>query len=389
MQPADVVLRFLESVGRRSEAEFYVQLFRSEPKERFATLSVDSNVARYATDSVVLHLRFLYDLGLYPVVVLGLFEPTEAHEHAARINRRLAREQVQAELVSPHDPSLLQKRCVALTRSGIIPIVAFGTGQGATTADRVVALGALLNSLKTRKLLFLHRPGGLRQQGVLVPNVNLTKDYAALSTSKDLSRKERAILQQSRRIILELVEHRLTASVTSPLNLMRELFTVKGAGTLLRKGSLVTRYPSLQSVEKERLKSLLTRSFGRPPTDEFFTREVLALFLEENFRGAAIIAPTPIAPYLTKFAVGQEAQGEGIGRDLWDAFIAEYPTIFWRARPNNPIGEWYSKQADGLCRFRDWIVYWKGLETHRISDAIAWAMAQPIDLPPLPPSVSP
>jgi hypothetical protein len=34
-----VVLRFLESVGRRAEAEFYVQLFRSEPKEQFGAIA--------------------------------------------------------------------------------------------------------------------------------------------------------------------------------------------------------------------------------------------------------------------------------------------------------------------------------------------------------------
>lgn len=381
MQPADVVLRFLESVGRRSEAEFYVQLFRSDPKEQFASISVDSNVARYAAESVVLHLRFLHDLGLSPVVVLGLFEPTDAHEHAARLTRKLVHSHVSAELVSPHDPQMLQEKCIELTRAGIIPVVALGVAQGATPAERVVELGALLTALQTRKLLFLHRPGGLQQKGVLIPNVNLTKDYASLVTSKELSRKERAILQQSRRLILDLVPHKLVASVTSPLNLMRELFTVKGAGTLLRRGALVTRHQSLVALDQDRLRQLLTRSFGRPPTDSFFEREILSVYLEENYRGAAILAPTPIAPYLTKFSVGQEAQGEGIGRDLWDAFITDYPTVFWRARPNNPIGEWYAKQADGLARFPDWIVYWKGIETSLISDAIAWAIAQPVDLP--------
>lgn len=382
MQPADVVLRFLESVGRRAEAEFYVQLFRSEPKEQFAALSVDSNVARFATEAVVLHLRFLNGLGLCPVVVLGLFEPIDALEHAAKIRRRLLRENVTAELVSPDDADALHAQCIELMRTGIIPIVALGTAQGATPAERVVRLGALLSALHTRKLLFLHRPGGLQQKGVLIPNVNLTKDYAALVTSKELSRKERAILQQSNRLITQLVPHKLVASVTSPLNLMRELFTVKGAGTLLRRGSLVTRYATLPEVDPERLRQLLTRSFSRPPLDSFFEREILDLYLEEHYRGAAIIAPTPVAPYLTKFAVGREAQGEGIGRDLWEAMVADHAKVFWRARANNPIGEWYAKQADGLARFPEWIVYWKGLETSRISDAIAWAIAQPVDLAP-------
>src|SRR6478735_8206045 len=99
MEPAEAVLRFLDGLGRRSEAEFYLNLFRAEPKERFAAISVDANVARHATEAVVLHLRFLAALGLFPTVVLGLFEPTDAPDHAARIMRRLRRAEVPAEML--------------------------------------------------------------------------------------------------------------------------------------------------------------------------------------------------------------------------------------------------------------------------------------------------
>ena len=37
--PADVVLTFLESVGRRAEAELYLRLFRQLPKESFALIA--------------------------------------------------------------------------------------------------------------------------------------------------------------------------------------------------------------------------------------------------------------------------------------------------------------------------------------------------------------
>src|SRR5437016_6201220 len=111
MQPADVVLRFLDSVGRRSEAEFYLALFRAEAKERFAAIHVDANVARYATDAVVLELGFLTALGLVPVVLLGVLEPAEAQTHAARIVRRVPG----AELCAPEEAA-------ACARRGVIPV---------------------------------------------------------------------------------------------------------------------------------------------------------------------------------------------------------------------------------------------------------------------------
>ncbi len=382
MEPADVVLRFLESVGRRSEAEFYVNLFRAEPKEQFAAIGVDANVARNASEAVVLALRFLAALGLAPVVVLGHFEPAEAFEHGSRIHRRLARAGVPAELVSSPDVAALAGRCATLARSGVLPIVTFGAADGATLEERFEKLGGLVAALKTRKLLFLHRPGGLRRDGSLVPIVNLSTEEAPFAKSRELSRKERALVGQSRRLVFELVPHKLTVAITSPLNILRELFTVKGAGTLLRKGSLIERRSSFAEVDVARLKALLTSSFGRAPYDDLFSRDVQRIYLEQGYRGAAILEATPHGAYLTKFAVEREAQGEGIARDLWDALAAEHPVVFWRARPENPIHEWYAKLADGLLRLPGWVVYWRGLALERVPDAVHCALSRPVDLPP-------
>ena len=95
-----------------------------------------------------------------------------------------------------------------------------------------------------------------------------------------------------------------------------------------------------------------------------------------------MLRATPLGPYLTKFAVDREAQGEGIGSDLWGRLVSEHPTFFWRARPSNPIDAWYTKQCDGLARFPDWHVYWKNLPLLSIPEAIEYALAQPIDIPP-------
>jgi acetylglutamate kinase len=386
MEPADVVLRFLESVGKRSEAEFYLSLFRAEPKEEFACLSVDANVARHAYEAVVLHLKFLAALGLWPVVTLGLFEPTDAPEHAARIKRRLDRAAVPCSMISAADPAQLAEACLLATRGGIMPIVVFTAAEGVTPEERFARLGALLTALRTRKMIFLHRPGGLRLKGSLVPVVNLSEtsgDVAGLEKSKELSRKERALLAWSRKLVFELVPHKITVSITSPLNLLRELFTTKGAGTMLRRGARIDRRASYGEVDVPRMQRLITSAFGRPAYDTFFEREVLQIYVEPNYLGAAVLCATPLGAYLTKFAVDREAQGEGIARDLWDAFAAEHPRVFWRARPNNAINEWYTKLADGLMRFPGWTVFWKGLEPAEVPEAITWALAQPVDLPPV------
>jgi acetylglutamate kinase len=371
VEPADVVLRFLESVGRRSEAEFYLALFRAVEKERFAAIHVDASVARHAMEAVHMELRFLAALGLVPVVVLGVLEPTEAGTHAARLVRRLQKTGVAAEVVTPWDAA-------SVARRGVIPVVALGEGDG----DRFARLGALVSGLQARKLIFLSRAGGLKQGGTLVPIVNLTTEYEALVASRELSRKQRLVVEQARRLVLELVPHKLNVSLTAPLDLLRELFTVKGAGTMLRRGAVIERRAGLAELDRARLEALIASSFGRPPVDAFFARPVSCVYLEESYRGAAVLIDTPLGAYLTKFAVEREAQGEGMGRDLWASMIADHPTVFWRARAENPIGTWYAKQCDGMMRFHEWHVFWRGLAPEKIPDTIAYALAAPVDIPP-------
>jgi acetylglutamate kinase len=397
VDPAEVVLRFLESVGRRSEAEFYLSLFRAQPKERFAAISVDANVVRQASEAVVLDLRFLAALGLTPAVLLGLMVPTEAAAHAARIARRLERVGVRSALLAAEDTDL-PARVVESSRAGEIPLIAFApeteaastppaAGSPVQLDDRFARLGALLSALATRKLIFLHRRGGLRQRGVQLELVNMTTDFASLLTSRELSPKERMLLQQAHRMLFERVRHKLLVAVTSPLDLLRELFTVQGAGTMLRRGSVILRHGAFTEIDGERLRALLASSFGRPPNEDFFTRPVAALYLEEAYRGVAILTDTPLGPYLTKFAVEREAQGEGIGRDIWDVLTTDRPTLFWRARATNPIGAWYSRRCDGLVRFPEWTIYWRGLPPARVPAAIEYALNQPVDIPP--PDVEP
>jgi acetylglutamate kinase len=66
--------------------------------------------------------------------------------------------------------------------------------------------------------------------------------------------------------------------------------------------------------------------------------------------------------YLDKFAVTEEAQGEGLGRAVWNRFREDYPSIFWRARPNNAVNAFYFQNADGCVKGDEWNVFWCGLD---------------------------
>jgi acetylglutamate kinase len=195
-----------------------------------------------------------------------------------------------------------------------------------------------------------------------------------------LSRKRLLLLEQAKRLLVERTTHRMFVAVTSPLLLLRELFTIRGAGTLIKRGSPILVKEGFDGIDEKRLTALLRSSFGRDLLPGFFDRGIARVYLEENYRGAALVRTTPLGAYLCKLAVEREAQGEGLGRDLWRLVVSDYKSLFWRARPDNPILPFYLQECDGMTRAAEWHVFWKGLEPAHIPEAIATALAQPVDL---------
>jgi bifunctional N-acetylglutamate synthase/kinase len=160
---------------------------------------------------------------------------------------------------------------------------------------------------------------------------------------------------------------------------LKELFTVRGAGTLIKRGTAIQRRDSYAELDLGRLRQLLESSFQRALDPDFFERAPLAIYFEASYRGALIVHHERPAPYLTKFAVEPEAQGEGIGNDLWQAMLRDFPRLFWRGRPDNPINSWYQSVCDGMLRLPRWQLFWRGIEPAQIAEIAARADALPSD----------
>jgi hypothetical protein len=391
---AEAVLTFLESVGRRSEAEFYLRLFLKLPKESFGIIAPGATVIRYALGSLVEQLKFLADLGLYAPVVLGLYDPERGASSSDRLVKRLPSAGVDARWHEMGESGLADTLRGELLAEKL-PVVHFRAIEGQGIDERLNELGALAKALDTRKFVLLRRRGGLTPlrngklelaPGYYLPTesgrisvINLRTDRDGIVSGKTLPKRDAELLAAAERLIDLSQPTPILASITSPLNLLKELFTVKGAGTLIKQGSAVARHRSYVNVDTERLRKLLEASFGRALDMSFFERAPLAVYVEAEYRGAAVISHGTPVPYLSKFAVEPEAQGEGMGRDLWQAISRDYPALYWRGRPENPIASWYASVCDGMVRLPEWNVYWRGIETKSIPDVIEAARAHPAD----------
>jgi acetylglutamate kinase len=141
----------------------------------------------------------------------------------------------------------------------------------------------------------------------------------------------------------------------------------------------VTVHGSLAELDPSRLTRLIESAFSRRLASSFWTRPIERAYLAGDYRGAALVAPSPEGAYLSKLAVDTPARGEGIGRDLWRVLCRDYPVFFWRSRPDNPIAPWYQEQCHGMAKIGPWYVYWRGLPERRIPAAIDLARAAPVD----------
>jgi len=373
MEPAEAVLRFLAGVGPGSEAEFYLRLFRSRARESFAAIVFDPETWRENADGVALDLRLLATLSLTPVVVLGFYQPERAAEYARILADKLANLGVATCRVQSSDG---RDACAQAARRGEIPLL---TLHATDAEEREREFGRVLASLETHKLIFLRNDGGLILDGRRVSVVNLSDEWGELVARPDLSAEQKHLLSCSRNLVLALRPHELLVTITSPLSILHELFTVKGAGTLLRSGARILRLEGLGEIDLTRLTTLLEDSFGKALSEQALQRPFAHLYLEAAYRGAALVAATPLGTYLSKFAVTRQAQGEGIGRDLWQAMSGDHKRLFWRARSDNPVRSWYEKQCDGRMRAGEWVVYSIGIEPGHFPAVVAHALAQPRD----------
>ena len=393
-EPSQIVLTFLESVGKRQDAELYVRLFRQLPKPSFALVALDSVVLREAMGQLVDALHFLSRLDLFPVLVRGL-EPSVPPDTEA-VLQEFARELWHRSLklvTYSGEAADMAPRLKAGVDLGYVVCADFSESSA---AHGFAALGELAVALNSRKLVILRSRGGVGpkdarllqlsanhylqtdENGISV--VNLRTDLEPLLNGPYLDHQEQTLLRQVSMIHGQAPA--LITSLTSPLNLLRELFTIRGAGTLIKTGSSLQYVKSYQQLDRQRLVELLETTFGRSLEPSFLDRPPLAVYWEQNYRGAAIVHPglDDGSAYLTKFAVGRSAQGEGLGRELWEAVARDYPLLYWRARISNPISAWYRSQCDGMHRQGDWCVYWRGIALERIAAFSRDALQRPNDL---------
>jgi acetylglutamate kinase len=238
---------------------------------------------------------------------------------------------------------------------------------------------ALALAVKPHKVVYLNEVGGLPDpSGAIRSAVNLAEDFDEIVGNPATDAESRRKLVEINALLQELPPTS-SVSITSPDHLAKELFTHGGQGTLVRRGEKVTCYDGWSDIDTPRLRALLEACFGRALDEGYFVEKApYRVYLAASYRATAILTLEDGVPYLDKFAVTTEAQGEGIGGSIWQRMRKENPKLFWRSRASNAINPWYAQNADGLYKTDKWWVFWCGMtEFPEIQRSVERALAMP------------
>ena len=116
-------------------------------------------------------------------------------------------------------------------------------------------------------------------------------------------------------------------------------------------------------LDLPRLRALVESAFGRALAPDYFERTRLhRAYVSEHYRTAILLTREDAGIYLDKFAVLEEAQGEGLGRAVWQVMRAATPRLFWRSRRGNPVNAFYFAECDGCLKQPRWKVFWYGID---------------------------
>ncbi len=409
-----IVLELLAQLGSSREARQYLKEFSEVEESRFAVVKVGGGILENQLEELASALAFLHRLGLRPVVLHGAGPQVDRALQDAGVKSRrrdglrvtdeavmeIARPVIYGEnmrLVEALEQRGIRARGIqhgvflsdfldrekygfvgeirrvdlealgSAVRGGALPVV---TCLGESASGQVLNINAdiaareLVFAVRPHKIIFLTPTGGLLDRdGRVISAISLDNDYEALMAEPWVHSGMRLKLQQINEL-LQGLDRDASVSITSAAHLTRELFTYRGAGTLVRHGEEVKVFEAPDADVLRQVARRVENSFGRTLRHDWVGGlENPVVLLSESTRAAAVVVEGPDSiAYLDKFVVTPDAQGEGLGAAMWQVLNARYEKMYWRARTGNPVTGWYFQQADTTVREGPWVVFTIGID---------------------------
>ena len=405
------IVQLLSNMSDGKEIRSYLQRFAEVDQARFAVIKIGGAILAEQLEETAAALAFLHTVGLTPIVLHGGGPQLDSALKDAKIETpkidglRVTREEtldvarrvfvrenirlvdaVRAQGVDAHSVSAgvieanyLDKEkfgfvgepkeihldlIQSIVASGAVPVLTcLGVAEGGqiVNVNADASTRALVQALQPMKIIFLTGVGGLLDDaGAIIHSINLASDYEALINQPHVHSGMKLKLQEIKRL-LDDAPLTSSVSITDPGGLIRELFTHGGSGTLIRKGERILSTTDQSEIDVRRLSALIETAFERPLAPNWWDGLMIhKAHISENYRAGAVLTTIEDFLYLDKFAVAEEARGEGLAHTVWRRLIDESPRFFWRSRTHNAFNAFYAAAADGSVKRGPWTIFWRG-----------------------------
>lgn len=403
----EIVAQTISSIGSKREGQQYLKLFTTVSSQKFAVIKVGGAILRDHLDDLCRSLLFLYELGLYPVVVHGggpqLNELLEAagvepqFEEGIRVTdaktlgiaRKLFLEE-NLRLIDRLDSlgvatrtiqgafgatyldkekwqyvgKITEVRTQAIESSisaGYVPILtsmAESDDGCLLNVNADVAAAELARALKPLKVVYLSEKGGLfNGEGKKISQINLDEEFDYLMAQPWCRYGTRLKIKEIKELLDDLPRSSSVA-IIHPSDLQKELFTDSGAGTLIRRGDKIQKATSISEFEDiEKLKATLISNYKGLDTEATVDRFVDMLkekkftaYYDDTMQCLAVVLPKDEnRPVATLAALTTTKAGwlSNVMENIFTAIKKDHPTLAWTVSEEDENLTWFFEKADG------------------------------------------
>ncbi|CAJ0547824.1 Ff.00g045780.m01.CDS01 [Fusarium sp. VM40] len=418
----EIVAQTINSIGSKREGEQYLKLFTSVESQKFAVIKVGGAILTEYLDELCRSMLFLYELGLYPVVVHGagpqlnrLLEEAGVEpqfEEGIRVTdaktlgvaRKLFLEE-NLKLIDRLDELGVATRSIsgafmadyldkekwqyvgkitkvnkeAIEKSieaGYVPVL---TSMAESEDGRLlnvnadVAAAELARALEPLKVVYLSEKGGLYDgDGEKISVINLDAEFDNLM-SQPWCRYGTRLKIREIKDLLDTLPRSSSVAIIHPSDLQKELFTDSGAGTLIRRGDKVRKISSLDEVEDlDKFKQTLVRDRegidAEATVDRFvdlLKKKDFNAYYDDGMQCLAVVLPAseeqPIATLAT-LNITKSGWLSNIAENVFAAIKKDHPSLVWTVSEEDENLTWFFEKAEGTFNRDGNVLFYYGCD---------------------------
>lgn len=426
----DVVVQTVKNIGSHREGQQYLKYFTSVSSESFAIIKAGGAILTEHLDDFCQSLLVLHQLGLYPVVVHGAgpqlnklledagIEPqfeegirvTDKktlgvamklfHQESLRLSEALnnigvSNMPITTSLTADYldrdrwgfvgdvtDVNLEPiERAIKAGYIPIVPSLAMTKDGQVLNVNADVTAASLARAMKPLKIIYLSEKGGLFRgdSGELISEIFLDQEYDELMAQPWCQRGTRLKIKEGKKL-LDTLPRTSSIAIIHPDDLQTELFTISGAGTLIRRGEKVEVASSLSEIKDlPAFKAALARGQSADKEVVASIDNYLQMLKDRPFKAyyddamsclAIVLQPTESRPFASWVTLSITKPGwlTNTAENVFQAIEKGNSDLVWTVSKNDENLSWFFDRCDGSFCIDDVVLFWRGFRLEKYSE---------------------